>query len=172
MHYNNYTQVLRAIGRDIETLPVKKLDLEFAESVFILRSQLGVLESEPQSNHPRPKLFSGLSKPKAVPSQPKANLESIERRYTAADLERLLTESHSRPNGDEQPDFYNLAEFLGVVGAYLDRKRARFLRLAKEDSQVTLHYETAHGDKITEEQSMSSFYDLFIYMCRHSRGTA
>jgi hypothetical protein len=172
MHCNSYAQALGAIGRDLETFPIKKMDLELAQSVFSVRGRLAVLEGEPQSNAVQPKLFSAFSKPRAIAPQPDAPLESIERRYTAADLERLLTESRSRPNADEQPDFYKLGAFLGVVGAYLDRKRARFLRLAKEDLQVTLHYETAHGDKITEEQSMSSFYDLFIYMYRHRRGTA
>ena len=174
MHYNNYALLLSVIGRDVERLPLKKLDLELAESLFILRGQLVVLESEPPSNDPPVKagLFSGLSKPKAIPPQPNAGLESIERRYTPADLERLVTETRSRPISDEQPDFYKLGEFLGVVGAYIDRRRGRLLRLSKDDSQVTLHYETAHGEKVTEDQSMSSFYDLFIYMYKHRRNTA
>jgi hypothetical protein len=174
MHCNSYAQVLSAIGRDLEGLPVKKLDLELAESLFILRGQLAALESEPQANGPQHKagLFSGLLKSKTIPPQPNANLQTIERRYRSADLERLVTATRSQPISDEQPDFYNLGTFLGVVGAYIDRRRARLLKLSKDDSQVTLHYETAHGEKITEDQSMSSFYDLFIYMYKHRRSAA
>jgi hypothetical protein len=60
---------------------------------------------------------------------------------------------------------------LRVIGAYLDKKRGRLLKLCKDGQQVTLHYETMHGEKKTEPQRMSSFYDLYIHMCKQRHGT-
>ena len=164
----NYAQTLRLIGQDLEKLLTEKLDLEVDKSGFIVRGEIVVSESEPASAEPQPKagFFAGLWKPKTIAPEPRVQIQAIERRYTAADLERFATEGRGSSTSDEKPDFYKPGEFLRVIGAYLDKKRGRLLRLCKDDQQVTLHYETIHGEKITETQRMSSFYDLYIHMCK------
>jgi hypothetical protein len=167
MYNNSYAQTLRLIGQDLEKLLTEKLDLEVDKSVFIVRGEV-VVESEPESTEPQPKagFFPGLWKPKTIAPEPRVQIQAIERRYTAAELERFAREGRGSSTSDERPDFYKPGEFLRVIGAYLDKKRGRLLKLCKDDQQVTLHYETMHGEKITETQRMSSFYDLYVHMCK------
>jgi hypothetical protein len=164
----NYAQTLRLIGQDLEKLLTEKLDLEVDTSVFIVRGEIVVSESEPKSAEPQPKagFFPGLWKPKTIAPEPRVQIQAIERRYTAADLERFAREGRGSSTSDEKPDFYKPGEFLRVIGAYLDKKRGRLLKLSKDDQQVTLHYETMNGKKITETQRMSSYYDLYVHMCK------
>ena len=168
MYNNSYAQTLRLVGQDLEKLLTEKLDLEVDNSVFIVRGEVVVSESEPESTEPQPKagFFAGLWKPKTVSPEPRVQIQAIERRYTAADLERFAGEERSNSTSDEKPDFYKPAECLRVIGAYLDKKRGRLVKLCKDDQQVTLHYETMHGEKITETQRMSAFYDLYVHMCK------
>jgi hypothetical protein len=171
----NYAQTLRLIGQDLEKLLTEKLDLEVDKSVFIVRGEALVSESELASTEPQPKagFFPGLWKPKTIAPEPRVQIQPIERHYTAADLDRFAREGRGSSAGDEKPDFYKPSEFLRVIGAYLDKKRVRLIKLSKDDQQVSLHYETIHGEKITETQRMSAFYDLYIHMCkqRHPNST-
>ena len=173
MYNNSYAQTLRLIGQDLEELLIEKFELEVDKSVFIVRGEIVVSESEPKSAEPQSKagFFPGLWKRKTISPEPRVQIQAIERRYTAADLERFAGEGRSHSPSDEKPDFYKPGEFLRVIGAYLDKKRGRLMKLCKDDQQVTLHYETRHGEKKTEPQRMSSFYDLYIHMCKQRHGT-
>jgi hypothetical protein len=173
MHNNSYAQTLRLIGQDLQELPLEKFELEVDKSVFIVRGEIVVSESEPKPSEPQPKtrFFAGLWKPKTISPEPRAQIQAIERRYTAADLERFASEARSHSTSDEKPDFYKPGEFLRVIGVYLDKKRGRLLKLCKDDQQVTFHYETMHGEKLTETQRMSVFYDLYIHMCKQRHGS-
>jgi len=170
MYNNSYAQTLRLIGQDLEELPIETFELEVDKSVFILRGEIVVSETEPKSSAPQPQtgFFPGLWKSKPIFSQPCLQIQAIERCYTAADLERFAKEGRSH-SSDEKPDFYKPGEFLRAIGSYLDAKRGRLLKLCKDGQQVTLHYETAHGEKRTEPQSMASFYDLYIHIRKQRR---
>jgi hypothetical protein len=163
----------KAACRPLRARPIEKFELEVDKSVFIVRGEIVVSESEPQSSAPRPKagFFPGLWKSKPISPKPCVQIRAIERRYTAADLERFANEERGHSTSDEKPDFYKPGEFLRVIGAYLDRKKGRLLKLCKDDQQVTLHYETIHGEPKTEPQRMSSFYDLYIHMCKQRHGS-
>jgi hypothetical protein len=168
MHQNSYAQTLRLIGQDLQELPLKKFELEVDKAVFIVRGEIVVSESEPKASAPQPKagFFPGLWKPKTISPEPRAQIQAIERRYTAADLERFAKEGSSHSTSDDKPDFYKPGEFLRVIGSYLDKKRGRLLKLCKDDQEVTLHYQAIDGEVKTERQRMSSFYDLYIHMCK------
>ena len=64
--YNSYAQTLRLIGQDLHDLHLEKFELEISESAFIVRGEIVVAETEPQSSAPEPKtgFFPGLWKPK------------------------------------------------------------------------------------------------------------
>jgi hypothetical protein len=173
MYNDSYTQTLRLIGQDLEKLLIGKFELELDKSVFIVRGEIVVSESEPKSSEPQPKtrFFAGLWKPKKILPEPRVQVQAIERRYTDADLERFAREGRSQSTSDEKPDFYKPGEFLRVIGVYLDKKRGRLLKLCKDDQQVTFHYETMHGEKLIETQRMSVFYDLYIHMCKQRHGS-
>ena len=172
MDDNSYAQTLRLIGQDLQDLHLEKFELMIDESVVIVRGEILVTQSEPKSAAPEPKtgFFSGLRKPKMISPEPRVQIQAIERRYTAADIERLATAERTHAK-DDKPDFYKPGEFLRVIGSYLDKKRGKLLRLCKGDQEVTLHYQTIHGEEKTELQRMSSFYDLYIHMCKQRQGS-
>lgn len=172
MYDNNYAQTLRLIGQDLQELPLEKFELEVDKSVFIVRGEIVVAVNEPKSSAPQPKkgLFPGLWKPKTISPEARVQIQAIERCYTATDLERLAKEGRTHAR-DEKPDFYRPGEFLRVIGSYLDKKKGKLLKLCKDDQQVTLHYQTIHGEEKTELQRMSSFYDLYIHMCKQRHGS-
>ena len=161
----SYAQTLRLIGQDLQDLHLEKFELEINESGFIVKAEIVVTESEPKSAAPEPKtgFFQGLWKPKTISPEPRVQIQAIERRYTAADLERFAKEGRTHAK-DTTPDFYKPGEFLRVIGSYLDKKRGKLLKLCKCDQEVTLRYQTTHGEEKTELQRMSSFYDLYIHM--------
>ena len=172
MYNNSYAQTLRLIGQDLEELLIEKFELEVDKSVFIVRGEIVVSESEPKSAEPQPKagFFPGLWKRKTISPEPRAQIQAIERRYTVVDIERLATAERTHAK-DDKPDFYKPGEFLRVIGSYLDKKRGKLLKLCKGDQEVTLHYQTIHGEEKTELQRMSSFYDLYIHMCKQRQGS-
>jgi hypothetical protein len=94
---DGYAQTLRLIGQDLEKLLIEKLDIEVDKSGFIVRGEIVVSESEPESAEPQPKagFFAGLWKPKTIAPEPRVQIQAIERRYTAADLERFATEGRA-----------------------------------------------------------------------------
>ena len=171
MHNDSYAQTLRLIGQDLQDLHLEKFELEINESGFIVKGEIVVTESEPKSSAPQPKtgFFPRLLKPKTISPQPRVQIRAIERRYTATDLERLAKEGRTHAK-DATPDFYKPGEFLRVIGSYLDKKRGTLLKLCKGDQEVTLHYQSIHGEEKTELQRMSSFYDLYIHMCKQRHG--
>ena len=172
MHNNSYAQTLRLIGQDLQDLHLEKFEINVDESVFIVRGEIIVTESEPKSSTPQPKtgFFPGLWKPKTISPEPRVQIQAIERHYTAADLERLAKEERTHVK-DDKPDFYKPGEFLRVIGSYLDKKRGKLLKLGKGNQEVTLHYQTIHGEEKTEIQRVSSFYDLYIHMCKQRHGS-
>src|SRR5262245_41067163 len=66
MYNNSYAQTLRLIGRDLEELPIETFELEVDKSVFIVRGEIVVSETEPKSSalQPQTGFFPGLWGPK------------------------------------------------------------------------------------------------------------
>src|SRR5262245_45847870 len=150
MHNNSYAQTLRLIGQDLQDLHLEKFEINVDESVFIVRGEIMVTENEPKSKSstPQPKtgFFPGLWKPKTISPEPRVQIQAMDRRYTAVDLERLAKEERTHAK-DEKPDFYKAGEFLRVIGSYLDKKRGKLLKLGKGDQEIMIHYQTIQGEE-------------------------
>ena len=79
MYNNSYAQTLRLIGQDLEELPIETFELEVDKSVFIVRGEIVVSETEPKSSAPQPQtgFFPGLRRSKAIFPEPcPANLSN------------------------------------------------------------------------------------------------
>jgi hypothetical protein len=94
MYNNSYAQTLRLIGQDLEELPIETFELEVDKSVFIVRGEIVVSETEPKSSAPQPQtgFFPGLWRSKMIFHEPCLQIQAIERCYTVADLERFAKE--------------------------------------------------------------------------------
>ncbi|HEU4345524.1 MAG TPA: hypothetical protein VFU31_28580 [Candidatus Binatia bacterium] len=93
--------------------------------------------------------------------------------YSRADIERLEREGRAkRRKADRLPDFYSLSNTMRTLGFYLDSKDAELLRIQKRALTVTLLYQSKDGHPEVEEQSIASFYNLFLSLYDKRRKAA
>ncbi len=140
----NYSKALRAIGQDLEIRDIKSLDLRYRDNNYIV-----------QCGYQPP--------PSPIP---------VTLHYSSEDVDRLDREGQQKrrasPGGTE---LLTLSHLLKGIGGYLEKRKARLLRISNNDSRgsagvFTIEYETAGGERVVEERSVSSIYDLCVNMYR------
>jgi hypothetical protein len=65
-----------------------------------------------------------------------------------------------------------LSQILRCIGAYLNQKRARLLKIAREGEDVLLEYETSLGSQLKESFALSDLYDMWgedVFTARRAR---
>ena len=96
---------------------------------------------------------------------------TLQLRYTSEEIDRLEREGQARrrdPNG--MPDGRSMSQLMRAVGAYLNHKGARLLRIFWLDQSVSLAYETAQGRQELDVRSLSSMYKFWVRMCGNRTG--
>ena len=65
----------------------------------------------------------------------------------------------------------SLSQVLRCLGAYLNQKRARLLKLTREADILSLEYESSMGILTKESFSVSGMYDMWVrrYLQRAAR---
>jgi hypothetical protein len=173
-----YAQLLRAIGQALETLNIQSFEMEPVGGDFFIRGNVLLTGSA--------ELFDGNKKltddelRRAIwgklPDEDGGNGEDtgassltvhspVELLYGVKDVERLEEEGRSKrvnPHGTANPS--SLSQVLRCIGAYLNQKRARLLKLSREAETVAVEYETSLGTTIKEILSLSDLYDLWVRM--------
>lgn len=169
-----YAQPLRAIGQALETLNLKKFELRPVGEDFLVQGTLARANPE-SSDDPLTieKLSAIWGRLPALDREGRdrqretngAFLTPIELQYTLKDVERLEQEGQAkRVDPHRMPDTSSLSQVLRCVGAYLNQKRARLLRLAREAESIYVEYETTLGSNITETLAVGELYDLWVRM--------
>jgi hypothetical protein len=175
-----YAQPLRAIGQALETLNLTSFELEPVGEDFYVK---GILAAHPELSENR----LSLEKLNAVwgkrPKTERANpdldetkvapvLTPIELQYTMKDVDRLEQEGQAKRSDPHRvPDTSRLSQILRCVGAYLNQKPARLVKLARNAEEVSVEYETSLGSIHKETLAVSEMYDLWVrmYMQRAER---
>jgi hypothetical protein len=148
-----YAHALRAIGQAMNEQRLEDFELEAYENAFLVRGKKKATE-------------------KGILRRLQRRPSDLSFRYTFEDIEQLDHEGQlKRRNPDGVPDFYSLPQVLRTVGAYLDMKNARLVSVSRRGPRLTIEYEKLVGERISEEHSIASFYDLFVklYLRRSSR---
>jgi hypothetical protein len=104
---------------------------------------------------------------KAEPSpEPQPMSGALELHYTQEDIERMDAEGQSkRQTGDAgSPEAHTLSQILRAVGAFVDQKQGRLLRVTKEAQDLTIEYESALKREMTEKFTIASLYDYWVKM--------
>lgn len=171
---SGYAQVLRAIGQALETLRVRSFELAPSGDDFVVRGTVALAAASPSPNPVNRHTFRVVWGPvndaenfdptqsKAVASEP---LSAVDLHYTVQDIERLEYEGQARRQDPHRlADATSLSQVLRCMGAYLNQKCARLLKLAREDDVLTLEYETSLGSLMKESFSASGLYDLWVRM--------
>jgi hypothetical protein len=92
----------------------------------------------------------------------------IELCYPAQDVERIEGAGRARRGRARQSaEAYSVSEILRSIGAYLNQKRARLLRLNREVDCVVVEYETTMGSRMKETLAIRDLYDLWVRMYLH-----
>jgi hypothetical protein len=176
-----YAQPLRAIGQALETLNLTSFELEPAGEDFYVKGI--VAASHPELSEDRLSLEKlsavwgqlseteradrDLGETKAAPV-----LTPIELQYTMKDVDRLEQEGQAKRSDPHRvPDTSRLSQVLRCVGAYLNQKPARLVKIARNAEAVSVEYETSLGSIHKETLAVSEVYDLWVrmYMQRAER---
>jgi hypothetical protein len=169
-----YAQPLRAIGQALETLNIQSFEMEPMVDGFFVRGTVPLASKESLNDSLASDklrmIWGQLPKSTGPEDDPvKATHSSvlswIELLYTEKDVERLEEEGRARrvdPRGTANPS--TLSQVLRCLGAYLNQKRARLVKISRESESVSLEYETSLGTNMRETLSVSDVYDLWVRM--------
>ena len=165
-----YAQPLRAIGQALETLNIQSFEMEPVGEDFFIRGNLPtsavLLDGVLTADKVRRVIWGENGEHDKAGDSTGPNVQSaIELLYGAKDVERLEAEGRSRrinPHGTANPS--SLSQVLRCIGAYLNQKRARLLKLSREAESVLVEYETSLGTNMKEMLSLSDLYDLWVRM--------
>lgn len=176
-----YAQPLRAIGQALETLNLQSFELEPVGDDFYIRGTLIRSNAELTDESMTPDKLNAIWG--KVPDFNRVDgdrrsagsaavLAPIELQYSSKDIDRLEQEGRARRvDPRRMPDTSSLSQVLRCVGAYLNQKRARLLRLWRDAESVSVEYETSLGSKFKETLVVAELYDLWVrmYMQRAER---
>jgi hypothetical protein len=85
--------------------------------------------------------------------------------FDAQSIATLNKKGHARRTTNVRlPDFYDVSNVLRTIGAYLDAKKVRLLRIQKRALTLILTYQSAAGHPHIEDRTIASFHDAFIEM--------
>lgn len=149
------SRTLRAIGQDLEKIPLTDFDLMLDGEQCVVRGTAYVASSRGFSGWwKRSKKVSQVDRRKAVATP-------VERVYLSADVQRLDEEGCSlRQNSDGNPDLYTTSQMLRVMGAYFESRRYRLVSLFKKGAALRFEFLDGFGNPRTENRSYSELYDF------------
>ncbi|HXG51288.1 MAG TPA: hypothetical protein VNN77_07785 [candidate division Zixibacteria bacterium] len=174
-----YAQSLRVIGQALEMLHVRAFEMENDGEDFLIRGSAG--EPEP-AGQAAPAgalkfvwgLLPGREEQKAAEQAP-VSFTHLDLRYTPKDLDRLEGEGQARRStGEAMADAASLSQLLRTIGAYLEQKRCRMVKISRDREQFIVQYQTPAGQLTEETLSVAGLYDFWVrmYMRRANRVTA
>ena len=162
-HAYSDSQVLRAIGQDLEARHVKAFDIERQNDLYCvwIRKQTPPPESVPPAKPRRSVLRAVRSGFRdSAPGAPASQL-----RYLPKDIDRLEREGRAmRHNPNGMPDAHSLSQLLRALGGYVNRQDVHLLAISWRDAFVSLVYRTAEGRRELDNFRPDSIYDLWVQM--------
>lgn len=176
----DYAQPLRAIGQALEILKMESFELEPEGDDFVVRGEVTArgASPDPQNTENRSLRFSREiegtlpdSDVEAVATP--AIVNQLDLCYTLKDVGRL--EQTGRGRRGEAPvvaETPGLSHLLRTIGAYLEEKPARLVKIVKRAESVTVVYETLSGVRFEEKLDRATLRDweTQMFIKRASRG--
>ena len=173
-----YQQLLRAVGQALEKDNVQSFELTPAENGFRIRGssaplvEAGVAESNASRVHPLLKnLPNHRDGDEKLPPTTESAKSPVEIQFTMPDIQRPENEGRGRRiDGHLMANAASLSQVLRCLGAYLNQKRARLLRLTRDGETFSLEYESSLGSQIKEAFSAKGLYDMWVRMYMQRTG--
>jgi hypothetical protein len=167
----SYEHILRSIGLGLEALGVQAFDLEVDGNKYIVEGESEVKKTEIVAKPSDSKsvfrnFWSDLKTQFSTPLPPKKSpFVFLGMQFTPKDLDRLEQQGETLGSPwEEAPDLHSLPQILWTVGAYVDHKGGRLLRVSKHNQTVTIGYRNFTGSEQTEEFTESNLYDFWVHV--------
>ena len=174
-----YEQILRAVGQALEKNHLQSFELTPNGNGFRIRGSAPALVdvngAERSASRVRSllnKLPNHLNGEEKIALAPESVNSPVDIQFTIQDIQKLESEGRARRvDGHLMANAASLSQVLRCLGAYLNHKQARLLRLTRESESVSLEYETSLGNQIKEGFSAKDLYDMWVrkYMQRAGR---
>jgi hypothetical protein len=161
-----YSQTLRALGQALEAAHLDVFSLQSVGEVYHVRGEkLVEIQAPSEATAQLTSIWQKLKRNGASETPPvHTSRQPIQLQYTSSDIEQLEREGQARrQHPHSMPDVYSPSQVLRAAGAYLDRKRAKLVELAKNDANIKMRYETSLG-AASEELSVPYLYDMAVRM--------
>ncbi len=170
----DYAQPLRAIGQALEILKMESFQLEPDGNDIIVRGKVAVRTggAEVERGESRNLRFSlergadhGASEAELEATPAPAIVNQLDLCYTLKDVNRLEHKGQAR-RGEARTVAAapSLSQLLRTIGAYLDEKPARLVKILKDGESVTVVYETISGVKFEEKLAEADVRDSAAQM--------
>ena len=169
-----YAQILRAIGQALETLNIKSFELKPIGEEYWIRGNMALAGESGSGDAVRLRrrraTWGDSPNPMSLGNETDRQAEPgvaspVKLRYTSRDVERLEYEGQlRRTDANRVAEAASLSQILRCIGAYLNQKRARLLKLARDGEKIMLEYETSLGSQMKESLAISVLYDLWVRM--------
>jgi hypothetical protein len=165
-------QLLRAIGQALEVLQFGSFTMEFTGGDFLVRGRAATSPEQEKARAMRQKVIKFVWE--ALPGEKASEAEiafamstwpaELDLRYTAKDMDRLEQQGKAkRQNVASVPDVASLSQLLRTIGAYVEQKKARLVKISRYGESLVIQYDTVAGET-TEEVSSGSLYELWVQL--------
>jgi hypothetical protein len=159
---SGYSQPLRVIGFALEVIEVDAFKITYDAPNFVVK--LGSRKrSELPLRRTRKSTVCQVFHP-MYPSGRSNSSSDVELIYTPEHLERLDNEGLLRRRGSGELDPNSLAQSLRALGAYLECKGARLIRISKHGPFTSIEYDSSQDGRTREQFMPSALYALFVRM--------
>jgi len=162
----SFAQLLRPVGQMLEPLNVESFSLRLQEGNVSVQAQK---REEPRQPAPEIslrvtwQLFRRKKSESAPGPQPSSGL--LELHYTQEDIARMETEAQSRRKAvGGRPEAHDLSQVLRAVGAFVDQKQGRLTSVKMAGQEITIEYESALKQNLTEKFTVATLYDYWVKM--------
>lgn len=162
----NFAQLLRPVGQMLEPLQLESFSLKLEEGNVSVQAQKRAERSPPAAEvslRVTWQLFRRKKSDSASEPQPSSGL--LELHYTPEDIARMETEGQSRRQGaGGRPEAHALSQVLRAVGAFVDQKQGRLTSVKMGGQDITIEYESALKQNMTEKFTVATLYDYWVKM--------
>ena len=165
----HYERILRAIGQSLENIEVESFDVETADDQYLVAGESKKKNAAPLPDPVNTKSIFGFIRNIGMKNTAPATRSQTYRfsglRFTAADIDLLDQKGKvlRAQNNDSTPNPNSLSQVLRTVGAYLDHKASRPLKLSWHQQSLSLWHVNVLGVEAKEVFTPPDLYNLWVH---------
>jgi len=107
----------------------------------------------------------------AMPKELSSPFLVLELHFGPDDIDRLEHQGRAarRPDSKGTTNPNRLSQILRAVGAYVERKSVRLLKVSKRNDWVSIEYQTAVGKSGVENFRTTDLYDFWVHLYKQRK---